>query len=87
MVQYYSSRDNRPDAVSSAHWNDFSACSSDAPRLEAMYKLPIPHNPTHDYPLQQKNSLTCGKYSLSTPIGRGNSLAHCNNITYQGTRP
>ncbi len=87
MVQYFDNQDNRPDAVSSAHWNDFSACSSDAPRLEVMDKLPIPHNPAHDYPLQQRNSLTFSKYSLSTAIGRGNSLAHCNNITYQETRP
>ncbi len=87
MVQYFDNQDNRPDAVSSAHWNDVSACSSDAPRLEAMYKFPIPHNPAHAYPLQPKNSLTFSKYSFSTAIGCGNSLAHRNDITYQETRP
>jgi hypothetical protein len=86
MVQDFDNQDNRPDAVSSAHWNDGNACSSDAPRLEAMYKLPIPHNPAPNYPLQQKNSLTFSKYSLSTAIGLGNSQAHCHNIMYQETR-
>ncbi len=86
MIQYFDNQDNKPDAVSSAHWNDGSACSSDAPRLEAMYKLPILHNPAPAYPLQHKNSLTFGKYSLSTAIEPGNSQAHCHNITYQETR-
>lgn len=84
MIQDFDIQDNKPDAVSSAHWNDFGACPSDAPRLEAMYKLPIPVNPALVYPLQHKNSLTFSKYSLS--IGPGNSQAHCNNITYQETR-
>ncbi|MHB8599783.1 MAG: hypothetical protein ACYDER_23625 [Ktedonobacteraceae bacterium] len=85
MIQYFDNQDNRPDAVSSAHWNDGSACSSDAPRLEAMYKLPIPHNLALAYLLQHKNSLPFSKYSLSTAIGRGNPQAHRRNITYQET--
>jgi hypothetical protein len=86
MVQYFDTQDNKPDAVSSAHWNDGSACSSAAPRLEAMYKLPIPHNSAPAYLVQPKNSLTYSNYSLSTAIGRGNSQAHCHNNTYQETR-
>lgn len=86
MVLYNDKQDNRPHAVSSAHWNDFSTCSSAAPRLEAMYKLSIIHNPAHDYPFQHKNSLACSKYNLSTAIGHGNSQAHCHNLTYQETR-
>ncbi|MEO8973532.1 MAG: hypothetical protein ABI406_18240 [Ktedonobacteraceae bacterium] len=53
MVQYNDKQDNRPDAVSSAHWNDFSTCSSDAPRLKAMRKILISDNPA--LPLQHKD--------------------------------
>ncbi len=44
MVLYFNDLDNRPDAVSSAHWRDTRACSSDAPRLKAMGYLLIPDN-------------------------------------------
>jgi len=44
MVQYFNDLDNRPDAVSSAHWRDNGACSSAAPRYKAMRNLPIPDN-------------------------------------------
>lgn len=86
MIQYYYVHDNRPDAVSSAHWRDYISCSSDSPCLEAMYKLPAQHNPAYNYPLQHKDILACGEYSLSLAICHGNSLAHCNNIVYQETR-
>ena len=88
MIQYYYVHDNRPDAVSSAHWRDYVPCSSDSPRSEAMHKLLAPHNPAHNHPLHQndKDILTCGEYRLSPAIGRGNSQAHCNNIVYQETR-
>lgn len=86
MRQYRNNQDNRPDVVSSAHWNDFSACSSDAPRLKAMCKHPIPDNPTLVYPLQHKDTPTYSAYSFLAAIARGNSQASCNNITYPRTK-
>jgi hypothetical protein len=84
MLQYFDKQDNKPDAVSSAHWNDFSACSSAAPRLKAMCKLPLVDNPAPANPF--KDTLMCSEYSFPSAIDRGNSQAHCNNITYQKTR-
>ena len=54
MVQHFNDLDNRPDAVSSAHWRDEGACSSNAPRHKAMCNLPIPDNLA--LPLQHKDT-------------------------------
>lgn len=86
MVQYFNDLDNRPDAVSSAHWRDYGACSSNDPRHKAMRNLPIPDNLALAYPLQHKISHTYGKYSLPVAISRACFQVHCNNITYQETK-
>lgn len=86
MGQYCNNRDNRPDVVSSAHWNDYGACSTDDPRLKVMRNLSTPDNSTPVYPSQHKATPTYREYSLPAAIVRGNSQAYCNNITYQKTK-
>ncbi len=86
MVQYFNGLDNRPDAVSSAHWRDYVACASIAPRHKAICNLPIPDNLTLAFPLQHKFPHTCGKPELLAAVDRACSQARCNNITYQETR-
>jgi len=85
MGHYCNNQDNRPDVVSSAHWNDYSACSISAPLYKAMCKRSLPDYSTPVYPTQHKDTPTYSEYSPPTAIVHGNSQAHCNNITYQRT--
>lgn len=67
MKLYNMIHDKRPVAVSSAHWNDARACSSDAPLFEAMYHLPTLSNPALAHSFHHTDSLFCNRWSgLST---------------------
>lgn len=74
MIHYFSSRDNRPDAVSSAHWRDRSTGSLNAKRYAAMLALPPTHNLASRiqyyaiYPFHENSFLVA--------VASGNNQAH-----------
>ncbi len=76
--------DNRPDAVSSAHWRDVPACSSDATLLDALLKLLSTNAPA--LAIQANDTNTPPGYITLTSINREITQLHRNATSREETK-